>query len=318
MVASSLRLLVIVSLASLSQITLGLLPATPVRSTVRSNVRSYGEIERRILSVKGAKSERIGVISDRQATYNSYVVTFPPAEPLSPMDSGRINILLSGGAHGDEPAGVYALLDFLENDAGQFSHGIRFYVLPCLNPSGFETNRAGNGRGENINRHFFEQSRNPEARLVMDWLKKNGVRFAMTLDMHEIPPDWEDEGWKKSDNPRTAYLYETQPDRKTRMGPLMMQGLPRDIEVCNWKSIYGDRAVNGVVSYPEGNGNAVYAQGTTFDAFLFRLYTGHSFTTETPIGWSLEKRVRTQLSWLKSALRKLESLEKRRITEYRS
>ncbi len=51
-----------------------------------------------------------------------------------------------------------------------------------------------------------------------------------------------------------------------------------------------------------GGRGSVHGQGTTFDASLNRRNTEHSFTTETPTIWQIEKRVRVQLHWLQVAL----------------
>jgi len=59
-----------------------------------------------------------------------------------------------------------------------------------------------------------------------------------------------------------------------------------------------------VVSYPEGNQNPVYAAGTTLDGYVYGKYSQHTFTTETPIGWPLDKRVQAHLLWLRTALEK--------------
>lgn len=120
--------------------------------------------------------------------------------------------------------------------------------------------------------------------------------------MHEIPPYWADEGFQAKDNPLTAYLYETHIDKSKRMGRAMIDSLPRDIEVCPWPTIYGDIADRGLVTYPEGNRNQIYAEQTSLDGYLQLRYSPHTFTTETPIGWKLEKRIRTHLSWLQTAL----------------
>ena len=87
-------------------------------------------------------------------------------------------------------------------------------------------------------------------------------------------------------------------------GTTLIASLPKDFEVCKWPKIYGDVALNGVVSYPEGNLNPVYAEQTTLDGYLHGRFTPHTFTSETPLGWTEEKRVQTHLTWLRTALKK--------------
>jgi hypothetical protein len=262
--------------------------------------RPYADIEKRIKALRGVQRKLIGKVKGTSGELAIDLLTYPPE--TSKKKNEKINILLSGGAHGDEPAGTYALLDWLENGAYGYAVDFRFYVIPAINPGGIELDQANNLRGDNVNRQFFDKSTCPESVLVRKMLKKLDKTFLFTIDMHEIPPYWADEGWKTSDNPRNAYLYETQINPKLRLGRKMIDQLPKDIGVCAWKSIYGDRAAKGVITYPEDNGNAVYAKGTTFDAYLHGRYTKHSFTNETPTGWPLKKRIRAHLSWLKTAL----------------
>ena len=62
--------------------------------------------------------------------------------PLIKIVLGKGNprrVLISGGIHGDEPAGVEAICAFLENKLyKKFLKAWEFILLPCINPSGFE------------------------------------------------------------------------------------------------------------------------------------------------------------------------------------
>ena len=55
---------------------------------------------------------------------------------------GRREILMTGGVHGDEPAGVEAVLSFLEGPVEDYLD--EFTVVPCVNPSGLELGRRAN------------------------------------------------------------------------------------------------------------------------------------------------------------------------------
>jgi Succinylglutamate desuccinylase / Aspartoacylase family len=212
-------------------------------------------------------------------------------------------VLISGGVHGDEPAGVHAALAFLAEDAHEFDGALQFLVFPCVNPSGFDADTLETASGANLNRLFGTNSAQPEIRAIEDWLRMQAQHFVMTFDLHEVRPDYFGEGFVPRDNPRAAYLYETVIDDSERVGRLMIDALPSDRAVCDWPTIYHDINHAGVVSYPEACRNEVYAEGNSFDSFLSRRYTGHSFTLETPTGWSLGDRVDTQLTFLKVALR---------------
>jgi murein peptide amidase A len=263
-----------------------------------SEKRNFAEIEVRIQALPNVERAFAGKVQYGWKHYPIYSLVTPEKK------GQRHNVLLSAGVHGDEPAGIYAVLEFLEKKASAYEDRFRFFVFPCVNPSGFEADKLENEKGENLNRLFKKDTPAKEAKIVLDQLEKWDRKFALTIDMHEIPPYWADEGFTAKDNPRTAYLYETQKDKSKRIGRAMIEGLPKDIEVSDWPKIYGDVAVKGLVSYPEGNLNPVYAEQTTLDGYLQGKFSAHTFTFETPIGWPLEKRVRAQLSWLETALKK--------------
>jgi succinylglutamate desuccinylase/aspartoacylase family protein len=228
-------------------------------------------------------------------------------------DVGRPTVLISAGVHGNEPAGVHAALEFLAKGQREFQEALQFVVFPCLNPSGFDAHTLETQSGANLNRLFGIQSAQAEVRAIEDWLWLYGIHFLMTFDLHEVTPDYVGEGFAEKDNPRAAYLYETVSDNSDRVGRAMIDALPSRLAVCDWPTIYNDINENGVISYPEGNRNAIYAKGTSLDSFLSARYTGHSFTLETPTGWSMQQRVGTHLTFLKTALRHAvpESLSKR-------
>ena len=97
-----------------------------------------------------------------------------------------------------------------------------------------------------------------------------------------------------------------------RIGRALINVLPPSFEVCRWPFIYKDCNDEGVVSYPEACKNAIYAQQTTFDAYLNARFTSHSFTLETPMGWPLEKRVQAHLIWLGAAMSRLRAINEGR------
>ena len=218
-------------------------------------------------------------------------------------EASRPTVLITGGVHGDEPAGVHAALAFLADGQRELHDAFQFIVFPCLNPSGLDAHTLETQSGVNLNRLFGIGSTQPEVRAVEDWLQLHPVRFLMTFDLHEVRPDYVGEGFLERDNPRGAYLYETVTDNSERIGRAMIDALPSRLPVCDWPMIYDDINRAGVISYPEGLRNAIYSKGTALDAFLVRRYTAHSFTLETPTGWSLRDRVDAHLTFLRTALR---------------
>jgi murein peptide amidase A len=214
-------------------------------------------------------------------------------------------VLISAGVHGDEPAGVIAAVDFLRDFAPALSDQLRLIVLPCVNPSGYEANTLETMSGINLNRSFGINSSEPEIHAIESWLAESRLTFRITLDLHEAPPYYRGEGFARKDNPTGTYLYETVSDDSTRIGHAMIAALPSRADVCRWPTIYHDKNDAGVVAYPDACRNAIYAEKTSFDAYLNARYTNHSITTETPTFWDFEKRVATQLTYICSALEQI-------------
>jgi hypothetical protein len=102
-------------------------------------------------------------------------------------------VTLSAGVHGDEPAGVWALLSIVRD--GLLDPRFAYRIWPCLNPSGFDAGTRVNAEGVDVNRSFGGGGRTPEARAVLT--ANRDRQFALTIDLHE---DHEAEGF---------YTYET-------------------------------------------------------------------------------------------------------------
>lgn len=211
-------------------------------------------------------------------------------------------VLISGGVHGDEPAGVHSVVDFLRDDVGQHA-GYNFICLPCINPSGFEADKRHTMNGKDLNRLFGTGSTQPEIRAIEEYLARLNTRFHITLDLHEDGPTaLEEEGVKIEDVPSGCYVYETMVDVRRRIGRVLIDALPPSTEVCMRTTVYDDVNDCGVIAYPEANRNPFYAKGTSFDAYLHEHWTDHTFTTETSMVWPVEKRIAVQRVWLHTAL----------------
>jgi murein peptide amidase A len=260
--------------------------------------RFAADVEPTLAQLNADWVERLAQVRHGERVWSIYCVR-PPS-----FDRTRPVVFIAGGVHGDEPAGVYAALAFLTHIHHEFDNAFQFVVFPCVNPSGFDADTLETASGANLNRLFGRSSRHSEIRAVEDWLRRQDIRFRLAFDLHEVRPDYIGEGFTPKDNPHAAYLYETVTDGSPRIGRAMIDALPPQRAVCQWATIYDDINDRGLISYPQGARNKVYAQGTTLDGFLTaHNYCGHAFTLETPTGWPLRDRVATQLTLLKTALR---------------
>jgi hypothetical protein len=79
-----------------------------------------------------------------------------------------IRIGIFAGIHGDEPAGVEAIVDFLSYmEANPFLfRAYRIHLYPICNPTGFEDGTRHARSGHDLNREFWRGSSDPEVGLL--------------------------------------------------------------------------------------------------------------------------------------------------------
>ena len=106
----------------------------------------------------------------------------------------RKNLYVSTGIHGDEPSGPLALRRLLEENDWPEAN---LWLVPCLNPGGFDLNTRENGAGIDLNRDY-RHLKTPEVAAHVHWLNAQ-PNFDLTIILHE---DWEANGF---------YVYELNP-----------------------------------------------------------------------------------------------------------
>lgn len=106
--------------------------------------------------------------------------------PLIKIILGKGNlrrILISGGIHGDEPAGVETICTFLENKLYKdFLEDWEFTLLPCINPTGYEMGTRNNQDDVDLNRMFKETNVPQEVEFVKSVLDQS---YDLDLELHE-------------------------------------------------------------------------------------------------------------------------------------
>jgi len=93
-------------------------------------------------------------------------------------------ICFIAGIHGNEQAGPYGVLSFLESGYQVPSHK-RVIIIPLANPIGFQKDKRENADNEDINRHFLDKELKGECKILWDALKQENIDLLHTL--HEDP-----------------------------------------------------------------------------------------------------------------------------------
>ena len=190
-------------------------------------------------------------------------------------------VLITGGMHGDEPAGVEAVLQFLERDNTTLLKNFSFLVIPCINPYGYVHNTRETLDGIDINR-AFETDDVAEVAIVKKALGQ--TQFSLAIDFHE---DYDATGF---------YLYEGKGDEKY-IGPRLATAAkaigPLD----------PDDPGEDAPDLAEGVYKVATSWGTQgLTPYLLHFHSEHVIISETPTVWQLEQRVALHLTILDNAL----------------
>jgi len=102
--------------------------------------------------------------------------------PRGGGDYFRVGIF--AGIHGDEAAGVFAAVRFLQELAQnpELARGYEVYVYPLCNPTGFEDGTRHSRSGRDLNREFWLGSREPEVALIERQIRT--LRYDGLISLH--------------------------------------------------------------------------------------------------------------------------------------
>jgi murein peptide amidase A len=253
--------------------------------------RSYRSIltrlEHTIRTIPGGRLLPIGeaVHGGRRHPLVAVTLTTGPAGPQ--RGRGRthrpLRVCVGAGIHGDEPAGVEAVLQWLEGlpERGPCLPAAELVIFPCLNPSGYERNRRINDDGIDLNRQYKNPRAPIEVRAVrnaLGWLSDGpGVRrFDLSIEFHE---DVDSPGF---------YLYELIGHRHP-IGRALITAAARRLPINVANTIEGTVAEEGII---QRDRRAVRRRLSRWPhaLYLFHLGTPHCLTFETPVSVPLARR----------------------------
>jgi hypothetical protein len=199
-------------------------------------------------------------------------------------------VLLSAGMHGEEPAGVEGVLRWLERREWA-KWRVNWFVLPCINPYGWERNQRRNAQRYDINRQFRNSSDCAEAELIKELVR--GKRFLFSMEFHE---DVEASGY---------YLYELR-CAPPFVGEKILKVVGRSVPVSHDAVIDGSRVTARGLIRRDATRFAFQTRRRWPMAFhLFLNCTGHVLGSETPVRVPLERRAAAHNAALVTALRSL-------------
>ena len=225
----------------------------------------YDDVERRIEGLDRSQV-RVGVLGSAFG----YEIK---ALKVGRRAAGRKEILMTGGIHGDEPAGIEAVLSFLEGPVESYLDDFFFTVIPCVNPSGLDLGTRKNKNGQDVNRAMSDD-KVVESVMLRKFVA--GKRFDVFFDHHE---DYEATGY---------YMYEAQRDDQ-----LIGQKIVESIKAIG--PLDGDENTDEGLDLPISEGlygiNPKWRkQG--WSAFAYYENSNHVVLCETPsTAWDLDRRV---------------------------
>ena len=220
-------------------------------------------------------------------------------------------IILSAGIHGEEPAGVYALVDFMKRDIARYLAHFSFLVLPCLNPYGFTRGVRFGSNAADLNRSFGNGAGLPEIAAVKDLLRQFPGPYRLAIDLHETDTYMpRGKAFSVENIPAGFYMYETTSNGRPVLGPEILEKLRTEgYAITKRRSVYGAQCRDGLITaVPPAN--PAYPTlpefNSTLDWYLLKTSrTQHVIATETPTAWPLKRRIAAHKKTLMVALNHL-------------
>lgn len=201
-------------------------------------------------------------------------------------------ILLSAGIHGDEPAGLLTILDFLKSEpTSEFT----WLINPLLNPSGTIAHTRENAEGIDLNRSY-DRPENLEIKAQLAWLARHPAPD-LFIALHE---DWEATGF---------YFYElhcdTTPETQLFRDAILSAIAPH-LLLEPGPLIDGHEASDAGWIYREDL--PVIPEGLPEALYFVKKGCAHSLTFETPSEAPIGKRTAAHLAAIQAAVRHFASL----------
>jgi murein peptide amidase A len=195
----------------------------------------------------------------------------------------QANIYLSTGIHGDEPAGPKALLRLMEEN--QWPSRFNYWMVPCLNPDGFERNTRENENLVDLNRDY-KDSRSARVKSHKKWLSEQ-PRFDLAIMLHE---DWEANGF---------YLYEVNPKSRPSVANAVVEAVRPICPIEHSTQVDGRDAEGGMIRFI---GHIPERDEWPEALWLIHHQAEQNYTFESPSDFDLSVRTQALVTAVRTAL----------------
>lgn len=253
-----------------------------------SKIRSYNlEVLSKIKDINFFDKKEIGLIDDKYKVYALEHI----------VDKKLPTLVLTGGVHGSEPAGVYSILQNLEKLSK--TKVMNLIIIPCINPYGFEMNIRENSRGQDVNRDFMEDSDCEEANNIMNYLKSLDLTIKYSLDLHETAEeDIRKAGLISLFDRREhisdgIFIYQSHKNSGELIGKQLINELKsHKFKISSKDFIWEEPCIDGCVTYPEARISPLYSAKGSLEDFCVDNLCDVAMTMETMAYEDLEERIR--------------------------
>lgn len=229
---------------------------------------------------------RLGLLERKLGETGRYPINFyqsPVQKSLQP------SLLISAGFHGEEAAGPWGMLHFLNELKPEMFHHINLSLLPLVNPTGFKRGHRFNQLGENPNRGFVvdndrgksNDDTSVEGKVLLEHSKllqaasKDGI-----LTCHEDVLLKDTYIYSFESNPNPSQFSKSLRDTLQQFFPIAQDG---EIDGCTVK--------DGII---------FNHFDLSFEAFLVRLGANVGVCSETPGNQNIDQRILANSAFMQS------------------
>jgi len=192
--------------------------------------------------------------------------------------SGKRVVVFSAGIHGNEIAGPWSIIDFLNKYSFNRYPKVKIIIFPVASPTAFNAKKRRNYLNRELNSLFCRKKLVRENRILFNQLKNENVFF-----FHALHGDIDE---------RSFYLYNFE-SRVERIYRDLINIAKKYFPINKAQKIYNDPAVNGLI---------INRQDGSFEDRMFRDGVPYAMCSESPEKQPLKKTVALNVALINKVL----------------